>query len=119
MDEYGEYLRADFAQFYGLNIDDVWSGSLEPGHACSLAEQLKLIPDSRVRALWLGTIEYVGWSPLATIMANLFDLLTSFAYSFGGKAAPKNAFYPRPVVPAEVKPVAISDFSVDAFMRQL
>lgn len=112
-------MRADFAQFYGLNIDDVWSGSVEPGHALILSEQLKLIPESRVRAEWLGSMTYLGWTPLTYVLANLWDLVQSALYSMAGKKMPSDSAYPRPTAPVKVEPVAISDFSVDAFMRQL
>jgi hypothetical protein len=112
-------LRADFAQFYGLNIDDVWAGHIDPAHAVALAEQLKLLPDSRVRSLWLGTIEYLGWSPLMYAIANLYDLVHSVVYSLAGKRIPDKARYPRPVAPEPEMAASIGEFNIEAFMRRL
>lgn len=96
----------------------MWSGELSPGHALVLAEQLKLIPDSRVRAEWLGNIEYIGWSPLTYVLANLWDLVQSGLYSFAGKKLPATARYPRPEPPKE-EATNIAEFNIEAFMRQL
>lgn len=96
----------------------MWSGSLDPGHALILAEQLKLIPDSRTRASWLGNIEYIGWSPLTYVLANLWDLVQSAVYSFAGKKMPANARYPRPEPPKQ-EVSSIAEFNIEAFMRQL
>jgi hypothetical protein len=117
-DKYGDSLTADFRQFYGLNIDDAWAGSLDPAHAAVLAEQLKLIPDSRVRAEWLGSIEFMGWGPMQHTLANLYDLVVSVAYSMSGKRAPDKARYPRPAPPVP-KPTSIADFNTESFMRQI
>jgi hypothetical protein len=118
LDKYGDYLRADFQQLYGLNVDDVWTGALDPGHALALAEQLKLDPNSRVRAIWLGTVEYVGWGPMQHALANLYDLIASGFYSIGGKKLPSKARYPRPTPPPQ-EASSIKDFNVELFMRRL
>lgn len=96
----------------------MWSGSLDPGHALALAEQLKLLPDSRVRADWLGTVEYIGWGPFQYAIANLYDLLATIAYGIGGKKLPDKARYPRPTPPVQ-KVTTISDFNIEQFMRTL
>lgn len=103
-----------------MRIDDVWSGREEPGHVLALAEQLKLIHDSRIRALWLGGIEFLGWDVAQYARANLYDLIAALAKGLGGKSMTDADRYPRPTVKAaQETTMTIADFNIQNFMNQL
>lgn len=86
-----------------------------------LAEQLKLIPDSRIRALWVGGIEFLGWDTAQYTRANLYDLIAALAAGLGGKQLPDSSRYPRPkVAPAQaVDMPSIAEFDISAFMARI
>jgi hypothetical protein len=68
-------LRADLAQYYQLNIDDVWAGRVSAWHVIVLTEQLVLNPASRVRALREGTPAVQGWDKNTDVLARTHNLI--------------------------------------------
>lgn len=119
---YGTALAADLKQFFGVLIDDVWAGRFPVGRAVEFAEQAKNIPDSRIRALWLGGIEFLGWGTEQYALANLYDLIHAFALGIGGKSLRKSDRYPRPEIASPqsvVKKPTLADFDIDAFMAKI
>jgi len=85
-----------------------------------LTEHLKLVPDSRVRALTLGGIQFLGWDTAMYAQANLYDLIASLAAGLGGKKLKSSSRYPRPTEQSEqtVAPT-IAAFNVAEFMNRL
>lgn len=98
----------------------MWAGSLDPAHALVLAEQLKHVPDSRVRAKAAGSTALIGWGVNESISADIADLILAGIYANAGKRVPSSARYPRPeIVSQEEEKMTIADFSPDAFLRKL
>lgn len=86
----------------------------------ALAEQLKNIAESRIRALWLGGINFLGWDSAQYARANTYDLLASFALGIGGKRIQDKDRYPRPKADApEAVTTTIEDFDIGHFMAQI
>lgn len=84
------------------------------------AEHLKLIPDSRIRALSLGGMQYLGWDTAMYSRANLHDLIHALALGLGGKKLQAKDTYPRPTVESEqAVTTTIADFDVAAFLARI
>ena len=118
VDEHGDELEADFAQFYnGLDIADVWRGQLSPRRVLVLAGQLGTIPGSRFRAATLGGSDWLGWSPEARLLADLVDAVVDNSVvtvkSAGGKTKRPEP-YPRPIAAAD-KPIDVAAMTIDDF----
>lgn len=114
VDEYGHRLTADFQQFYGLRLSDVWDGGLAVDHALALAEQLGTIPDSRVAAHAAGSDRFMTWDATTVAVADLHDRITHLIMGAFGKKAPASMLYPRPEAQ---KPVGtVDDFDTAAFL---
>lgn len=94
-------LRADFQQFYGLDIDDVWTGALSPSHAYILAQHLKRNPHSRVFAIHGGTPELQGWDAAAIIAARKHNLIAALFQGFS-KDKSRDIFIDYPTAPEQV-----------------
>lgn len=120
-------IRADFQQFYnGLDIADVWRGTLHKRRALELLEGLAHEPHSRYRAEALGEgYEFHEWDRHAQMLADIFDALQSLTYVTvkvqGGK--PKQpAEYPRPQMadlgPEDVVMPPIEELTIDNFPIQ-
>lgn len=118
IDEYGDELEADFRQFYGLRLADVFRGLLSPRDAIVLAGQLGTIPYSRFRARALGVDGLMGWSRTEDLLADAIDAIQSaavgIARSNGAKAKAPDP-YPRPHMTREEELVdvpSIDDFPI-------
>ncbi|MFI9076065.1 hypothetical protein ACIGW8_06105 [Streptomyces sioyaensis] len=70
-DGHGGALRADLQRFYGLDLADVWRGTLTPRRAWQLTEHLP--PDSALAALLAGGPEHRGWTVQAHLLAQLLN----------------------------------------------
>jgi hypothetical protein len=115
-------VRGDLAQFYpGYSLEQVYSGELAPHVLVNLVEQLKLIPTSRVRAIELGGIEFLGWDTAQYTRANHYDLLAALIAGLSNKPLPDDARYPRPTAESEQSVTTelgtIADFDEVGFMR--
>lgn len=97
----------------------MWAGSLDPAHAVVLVEQLRYVPESRLRAAAIGSEDFIGWGPTQFISADIADLIQASIFSQAGKRMPNSARYPRPQVVIESDPMTIADFNPDLFMGQL
>lgn len=86
-----------------------------------LAEQLKLIADSRIRAIWLGGVQFLGWDAAQYARANLYDLIAAVAVGLDGKKLQDKDRYPRPTTAPEqaVDLPTIADFNVGRFLAQI
>lgn len=85
-----------------------------------LAEQLKLVAESRIRALWMGGVNFLGWDSAQYARANTYDLIAGLAVGLGGKRLQQKDRYPRPTgdVPQAVT-TTIEDFDIGQFMAQI
>jgi hypothetical protein len=120
--EHGHAIEADFRQFYGVRLTDLWRGLLPPREALVLVEQLAFEPRSRYRAAALGSTDFLGWDRTTALTADLFDALqanTVVTARVGGGKAKQPSTYPRPTV-APAEPVVrqitsedIDDFPID------
>lgn len=66
-------MRADLAQFFQLNIDDVWAGRVPVRHVLGLINHLTLMSNSRIYALEQGDIEWMGWDTNTSVLASLHN----------------------------------------------
>lgn len=72
-------MRADLAQFFNINIDDVWAGTVPAHHVNALIAHLMLIPHSRVYAIENGDLAHMGWDIAASIAASTHNLIAMVA----------------------------------------
>jgi len=101
---------------------DAFTGRETPGHVLVLAGQLPTIAESRVRAMMLGGIQFLGWDTAQYARANQYDLIGALAAGLGGKSLPDDQRYPRPEAESEQSVVlaqTIAEFDPDDFMRRL
>jgi hypothetical protein len=113
VDEHGKELRADFQQFYGLDLADAWRGRLTATRVLDLAEQLHAVPDSRYRAAAAGDPSFVGWNQAAAVAADQYEMSQLVA----GVKREHVLEYPRPSVKAK-KPKSFDDFDIFAAVQQ-
>lgn len=117
IDEHGDELQADFRQFYGLRLADVFQGALAPWEALALAEQLASEPLSRYRAAALGDPMFLGHGRTESILSDLADLILDNSLvtvkAAGGKARRPDR-YERPDAskPQQVEVMDIDDFPI-------
>lgn len=88
---------ADFREYYGLRITDVYrfDGSLPLWEAAILARQLPLT--SRTVAAVQGGKEYLGWDVNTHLMAALVDSVQISNYMFAKANSKKRVKEPIPV----------------------
>lgn len=129
-------MTADLAQFYNVNLDDVWAGRVSAGWVLKLASQLVLNPNARVRMIELdGSPLDLGWDASTERIADVFDLFSISIAARGGKGAADDAPVmprvgrrgkPRELGEVPSSPVAdegelfapsIADFNVGAWMQ--
>lgn len=122
IDEHGVDLLADFQQFYGLNLQDLWTGQLSTRRAVLLLGRLLDIDDSRYRAALRGGPQFIGWGPDRYIAAATHDWMLILASAWLDQNASIDDFWKRPqrTVAATADEVGtISDFSVPGFFGWL
>lgn len=101
-------LIADFQQFYGLQLEDLWTGDIAPARVLVRIQGLHTEPYSRFRSAWYtdhppklgdGAPPWLGF----TQEAGLLTALLNFTMQ---KAAGKKKLNPRDLVktPADQKP---------------
>lgn len=114
-------MRADLAQFYSLNIDDVWTGELAVAHVIALTEHLVLNPMSRVFAIRGGAPELQGWDAATVVAARTHNLLAGLVAGFAGDKFPLDDIlieYPGRKAEAEEAVVpTIAEFSAAMFTK--
>ncbi|MFB7643888.1 hypothetical protein ACFC0S_03170 [Streptomyces sp. NPDC056084] len=118
-DGHGGPLRADLQRFYGLDLADIWRGTLTPRRAWTLTEHLP--EDSALAAALAGGPEHRGWTLQAHLLAQVVNAVR-FADAnnvrvSGGKVrrdpepvkppAPQSARSARPVLDLSHHPHAI------------
>lgn len=120
LDEHKIAIRADFQQFYQLDIADVWRGTLKASRALELIDGLAHVPQSRYRAEALGDESFHGWDRATELLASIFDALQTntvvTAKAAGGK--PKSPDdYPRPVVltQSDIEMPPLEELTIDNF----
>ena len=78
-------MRADLAQRYHLNIDDVWAGRVSAYHVIVLIGQLAADPHTRMYALAGGNPELQGWDANTVLAARTHNLIAGIVAGLGGK----------------------------------
>lgn len=110
---------ADFQQFYGINLEDLWTGGLSPRRALILSGHLLDIPDSRYAAIDRGGRQFLGWGTDRYLAAENHDLLVLLANMWGAKFGQEQV-WPRPKATVKEKPVGtIAEFRKNEFMGWL
>lgn len=107
------------AQFYNLNIDDVWAGTLSAHHVGVLAQHLVRNPHSRVFAKRAGSPDLQGWDQATIVAVRTHNLIASLLQGLSGKHDPE-VFIDYPgVTPEEKQPATIAELYgvVDRFMQ--
>lgn len=103
LEEHEAEIRADFRQFYnGLDLADIWRGTLSVSYALLLLEGLAYVPESRYRAAALGTTDFIGWDRVSSLLADILDALQAntvvTAKTGGGKPKTPDPYKrPEPV----------------------
>ncbi|MEU7200264.1 hypothetical protein [Streptomyces sp. NPDC045470] len=70
-DGHGGPLRADLQRFYGLDLADIWRGTLTPRRVWTLTEHLP--DDSALTASLAGGPQHRGWSLQTHLLAHLVN----------------------------------------------
>lgn len=114
----------DFQHLLGIDLGDLWRGTLSPRRALVLSGRLLEDPNSQFRALHRGDIAFLGWDEETYILASTRDLILSIAAGLGGEKLTEQDFWPRPVravVTDDVDPEVgtIADFDTGGFMRMI
>lgn len=114
-------LMADFQQFYGLDLADLWRGTLSARRALILVGHLDDIVESRYRALKRGGLEHLGWGIDRHIAADTRDMLLAIGAGLGGEKTTAADMWPRPQSEADapVEVGTIADFDEVGFMRMI
>lgn len=103
-DGHGEAIEADLQREYGLDLLDVFRGTLSPAKVMRLLGQLD--ERSALFASLAGNPEFRGWTPETRILADVWDLLARV--NTGEKRKPPS--YPRPTnKPKHVKKLTVAD----------
>lgn len=112
------------AQFYHLNIDDVWTGRLSVRHVLYLANHLVLNPHSRVFAIRGGSPELQGWDAATVVAVRTHNVIVSLIQGLAGKSNP-DMFIDWPgakqAEEAAVQPRTIAELlsgALDNFMKE-
>lgn len=110
---------------YGFDIHDVYKGKAPIRVAFAYINRLAYDPWSTWRAMQLGGLEHLGWSPDTYRQADLIDAMnvnTVIAGNVGSKRPPKmpEPTYRPKVVEPEVKPVeSLADFNIQALINAI
>lgn len=70
-DGHGGALRADFQRYYGLDLVDLWRGTLTPRRAWQLSEYLPT--DSSLHAELAGGLRFRDWNLHAQLLGHLLN----------------------------------------------
>lgn len=136
LEEHKVAIRRDFQQFYGLDIADVWRGTLTVARAVELLEGLAFEPHSQYRAEALGGSQHNGMDRSTFVLMDLFDAVQAGTFvnaKVQGAKPKKPEPYPRsgvagdnvPTPPAEGRlagqplqptdqPITIENFPIEA-----
>src|SRR5690606_33790985 len=110
-------LRSDLAQFYGLNIDDVWNGTLSVRHVLWLAENLVLNPHSRAFAIRGGSPELQGWDAATVIAARTHNHIVALIQGLSGSHDPDMYIDYPGSKPEEKQPATLAELTVAGFTQ--
>jgi hypothetical protein len=105
-------IRRDFQQFYGLDIDDVWKGTLEVRRTIELLEGLAYEPRSQYRVEALGDPAHMGLDRTTMVLMDLVDAVQAGTYANAkvqGAKPQKPTPYPRPGAPGSDVPTPAPD----------
>lgn len=103
IDDYGEYLLADFQSHYGLNlVAAARPGSgYSPRHLLLLAKQLPLT--SATVAAIRGGSQYRGWDAAQYLRAETIDAIRENTYAFIAANSKRKPKAPEPIPRPEMK----------------
>lgn len=114
-------LFADFREFYGINLSDVWRGMLSVREVFILSEQLETKPESRYRAALLGGPQFIGWGTDRYLTADVRDMLLALLAGYGKQALTEDDWWPRPTDSRRnqksTEVGTLADFDEAAFLR--
>lgn len=112
----------DFQHLLGIDLGDLWRGTLSVRRALVLSGQLLDDHRSQYRAAKRGGPEFLGWSEDTYLLASIRDEILTLLAALGGEKVTAEDMWPRPtraVVTDDVDPVVgtIADFDTGGFMR--
>ena len=111
-------MRADLAQFYQINLDDVWAGTVPARHVNRLIENLVLNPQSRVYAIRQGSMEWLGWDATTSAVVRLHNLVAVLISAFGKDIDLSELWMDAPDGAPEAEQFAtIAEFNEAAFIK--
>lgn len=76
LDEHRDAVEGDLHDLYGIDVSDVFRGSLSPRRALVFVERALNDPRSHLRAAVLGDPRWIGWTHTDDALADLVDLST-------------------------------------------
>lgn len=99
LDGHGGALRADLQRYYGLDLVDLWRGTLSPRRVWQLSEYLPM--DSALSAVLAGDLQFRDWNLQTQLIAHLLNVVrvadVNNVRVSGGKAtSPKLLDVPSP-----------------------
>lgn len=110
---------------YGFDIHDVFKGKAPIRVALAYVTRLTFEPWSTWRAIQLGGLEHLGWTPDTYKTAELVDsvnVLTVVAGNIGSRKPPKMpdpSYRPKASEPEAKKVESLADFNVRALMATM
>jgi hypothetical protein len=88
---YPDELEADFQRVYGIDLLDLYRGTLSPRKAMALA--VNLPPGS---AVWQADLHDNAWTPDQYVLADIADLTAGANWQRAGGKGTQPKPYPRP-----------------------
>lgn len=102
LDEHRDAVEGDLLDLYGVDVLDVFRGSLSPRRALAFVERAVRDPRSHLRAALLGDERWIGWTHTDDALADLVDTnvatFTVLARALGAKP-PQPTPFTRPKIP--------------------
>lgn len=96
IDQFGEFILADFHSYYGLSLPEVMgSGGYSPRAILALIKQLP--PEARTVAALRGGEQFQGWGVDRYLLASLIDAVQQNTYAFISANSKRKPKAPEPV----------------------
>lgn len=108
---HGDALRADMQRYYGIDVVDIWRGTLPPSRVYALAEYLP--SDGALRAELSGGMHLRDWTLQAQLTGHLLNVVRAADVNNirvnGGKAsAPEPLKVPAPGEPSRAPKINLA-----------
>lgn len=100
LDAHADAVEGDLWDLYGIDVLEVFTGSLSPRRALLFAERAVNDPRSHLRAELMGGLEFVRWTADTYALTQMADEISALVVlvhkALGGKNTPSVVPFPRP-----------------------